>query len=69
MSIVINKVNGKSNILMWLYARKNARTSSKRRRTCIRDYCFSCDARNLTSPFLVDSNAKFSIWISLNGIQ
>lgn len=35
MSIVINKVNGKSNILMWLYARKNARTSSKMRRTCI----------------------------------
>ena len=35
MSIVINKVNGKSNILMWLCARKKARTSSKRRRTCI----------------------------------
>ena len=35
MSIVINKVNGKSNILMLLCTRKNARTSSKRRRTCI----------------------------------
>ena len=44
MSIVTNKVNGKSNILMLLCARKNidvaltgknARTSSKRRRTCI----------------------------------
>lgn len=35
MSIVINKVNGKSNILMLLCTGKNARTSSKRRRTCI----------------------------------
>lgn len=35
MSIVTNKVNGESDILMWLCTRKNARTSSKRRRTCI----------------------------------
>lgn len=36
MSVVINKENGESDVLlMLLCTRKNARTSSKRRRTCI----------------------------------